>query len=84
MCADHASLAKQYSRRVIAEALLHATSISRADLARTTGLSKQTTSLVIAELEAAGWVKPTGVATDRKSTRLNSSHSRRSRMPSSA
>ena len=63
MSADHASLAKQYSRRVIAEALLHATSISRADLARTTGLSKQTTSLVIAELEAAGWVKPTGVAT---------------------
>jgi predicted NBD/HSP70 family sugar kinase len=62
MSADHASLAKQFSRRIIAEALLHNGPISRADLARTTGLSKQTTSLVIAELETAGWVKPVGLA----------------------
>jgi len=65
MRADHASLAKQYSRRVVAEALLHNAPISRADLARTTGLSKQTTSLVIANLEAAGWVRSVGVVSGR-------------------
>lgn len=37
--------------------------ISRADLARTTGLSKQTMSEVVGELEAGGWVRPVGVAT---------------------
>jgi predicted NBD/HSP70 family sugar kinase len=63
MSADHISLAKQFSRRVVAEALLHNAPISRADLARATGLSKQTMSLVIAELEAAGWVKSVGIAT---------------------
>ncbi|MBV8474745.1 MAG: ROK family transcriptional regulator, partial [Hyphomicrobiales bacterium] len=63
MNADHASLAKQFSRRIVAEALLHNAPISRADLARATGLSKQTTSLVIADLEAGGWVKPVGVVT---------------------
>ena len=62
MGADHASIAKQFSRRVVAEALLLNAPISRADLARATGLSKQTTSLVIADLEAAGWVKSAGVA----------------------
>jgi ABC-type sugar transport system ATPase subunit len=55
------SLAKQYSRRIVAEALLHDAPVSRADLSRTTGLSKQTTSLVIADLEAAGWVRSVGV-----------------------
>ena len=62
MSADHTSITKQFSRRVVAEALLHNAPISRADLARATGLSKQTTSLVIADLEAAGWVKSAGVA----------------------
>ena len=44
--------AKRFTRRIVAEALLHNAPISRADLARTTGLSKQTMSLVIADLEA--------------------------------
>ncbi len=63
MKTDHISLAKQFSRRLVAEALLHNAPLSRADLARSTGLSKQTMSLVIAELEAAGWVNSVGVAT---------------------
>jgi predicted NBD/HSP70 family sugar kinase len=63
MGADHASLAKQVSRRVVAEALLRHAPISRADLARATGLSKQTTSAVVADLEAGGWVRPIGIDT---------------------
>jgi predicted NBD/HSP70 family sugar kinase len=60
---DHASRAKRFTRRVVAEALLQNAPISRADLARMTGLSKQTMSLVIAELERAGWVRSVGIAT---------------------
>ena len=53
---------KIYSRRLVAEALLHGAPASRARLARETGLSKQTISLVIADLEAEGWVRPIGVS----------------------
>jgi predicted NBD/HSP70 family sugar kinase len=60
---DRPARAKRFSRRIVAEALLHNAPVSRADLARTTGLSKQTMSLVIAELERAGWVQAAGVAT---------------------
>jgi predicted NBD/HSP70 family sugar kinase len=62
MTQTEASLSKQYSRRLVAEALLHNAPMSRAALARATGLSKQTTSLVIADLEAEGWVKPIGLS----------------------
>lgn len=62
MAQDSASLSKQYSRRLVAEVLLHHAPQSRAALARATGLSKQTTSLVIADLEAEGWVRPAGVS----------------------
>ena len=60
---DHPARAKRFTRRIVTEALLHNAPISRADLARTTGLSKQTMSLVIADLERAGWVRAVGVAT---------------------
>lgn len=56
------SISKQYSRRLVAEVLLHDAPQSRAGLSRATGLSKQTTSLVIADLEAEGWVRPVGVS----------------------
>jgi len=59
---NSASLSKQYSRRLVAEVLLHNAPQSRAALARATGLSKQTTSLVIADLEAEGWVRSVGVS----------------------
>ena len=51
---------KIYSRRLVAEALLRGAPASRARLARETGLSKQTISLAIADLEAEGWVRPMG------------------------
>jgi DNA-binding MarR family transcriptional regulator len=42
---------RQLSRRSVFEALLHRSPISRADLAKVTGLSKQTTSEVIDAFE---------------------------------
>ena len=62
MTKDASSLSKQYSRRLVAEVLLHRAPLSRAALARATGLSKQTISIVIAELEAEGWVRSVGIS----------------------
>lgn len=59
---ETSSLSKQYSRRLVAEELLRKAPLSRAALARATGLSKQTMSLVIAELEAEGWVRSVGIS----------------------
>jgi predicted NBD/HSP70 family sugar kinase len=56
------SLTKQYSRRLVAELLLHKAPLSRAALARETGLYKQTMSLVVADLEAEGWVRSVGLS----------------------
>jgi predicted NBD/HSP70 family sugar kinase len=55
-----ASVARQLSRRSVFEALLHRSPISRADLAKVTGLSKQTTSEVIDAFEQQGLVHPVG------------------------
>jgi len=62
MAKESSSLSKQYSRRLVAEELLHQAPLSRAALARATGLSKQTMSLVIAELESEGWVRSVGIS----------------------
>ncbi|HXS21999.1 MAG TPA: ROK family transcriptional regulator [Steroidobacteraceae bacterium] len=48
------------SRRSVFEALLHRSPISRADLAKVTGLSKQTTSEVIDAFDQQGLVRPVG------------------------
>lgn len=53
-------VSRQLSRRSIFEALLHKGPISRADLAKVTGLSKQTTSEVIDGFEQQGIVRPVG------------------------
>ena len=54
------NLPRQLSRRSVFEALLHRSPISRADLAKVTGLSKQTTSEVIDAFEQQGLVHPIG------------------------
>jgi len=54
------SLTRQLSQRSVFEALLHRSPISRADLAKVTGLSKQTTSEVIDAFEQQGLVRPIG------------------------
>lgn len=59
---DSPSLIRQLSMRVVAEVLLRDGPVSRASLARATGLSKQTMSQVIAELEKSGLVQAVGVS----------------------
>lgn len=51
---------RQLSARVVVETVLKAGPISRAELSRATGLSKQTISDVIRELEKDGWVREQG------------------------
>jgi predicted NBD/HSP70 family sugar kinase/predicted transcriptional regulator len=51
---------RQLSARVVVETVLKAGPISRAELSRATGLSKQTISEVIRELEKDGWVREQG------------------------
>jgi predicted NBD/HSP70 family sugar kinase len=55
-----ASVTRQLSRRSVFEALLHRSPISRADLAKVTGLSKQTMSEVIDAFEQQGLVHQVG------------------------
>jgi len=55
-----ASVTRQLSRRSVFEALLHRSPISRADLAKATGLSKQTMSEVIEAFEQQGLVHQVG------------------------
>src|SRR5271156_1038213 len=54
------SVTRQLSRRSIFEALLHRSPISRADLSKVTGLSKQTISEVIDAFEKQGLVQSIG------------------------
>ena len=53
-------VARQQSVRLVVERLLRDRSVSRAEIARSTGLSKQTISEVIRELERDGWVHENG------------------------
>jgi predicted NBD/HSP70 family sugar kinase len=54
------TVTRQLSRRGVFEALLHNGAISRADLSKVTGLSKQTISEVIDAFEQQGLVRPVG------------------------
>jgi predicted NBD/HSP70 family sugar kinase len=53
-------IARQQSVRLVVERLLRDRSVSRADIARSTGLSKQTISEVMRDLERDGWVHEDG------------------------
>ena len=53
-------VARQISLYAVIRSILSHGPTSRADLAKRTGLSKQTISDVVFELETAGWVKPHG------------------------
>ncbi len=57
-----APVKKQLSLRSVMEIIIHQGPISRARIAKITGLSKQTVSEAMRELEAAGWVLPCGEA----------------------
>src|SRR5580704_8556783 len=58
--APTASVTRQLSRRSVFEALLHHSPSARADLAKVTGLSKQTMSEVIDAFEQQGLVHQVG------------------------
>src|SRR3954466_4328789 len=53
-------VARQQSVRLVVERLLRDRAVSRAELARSTGLSKQTISEVMRDLERDGWVREDG------------------------
>jgi predicted NBD/HSP70 family sugar kinase len=53
-------VARQISLYAVIQSILANGPTSRADLAKRTGLSKQTISDVVLELETAGWLKPHG------------------------
>ncbi len=59
---DRSLLARRFSRRAVVEALLQQGPVSRAELAKVTGLSKQTISEVVGEMESGGWVAQVGVS----------------------
>lgn len=63
--AGQAPIARKISTNTVIQAVLANGSISRADIAKQTGLSKQTISDVVRDLEHDGWLKPTGVTGGR-------------------
>ena len=58
--APSSPVARQQSVRLVVERLLRERSVSRAEIARSTGLSKQTISEVMRDLERDGWVHEDG------------------------
>ena len=55
-----ARISRRISLRMVMEAVIHGGPISRASIARQTGLSKQTTSEIARILETDGWIQETG------------------------
>src|SRR5882724_7121792 len=53
-------LSRQLSVGAVVDWIIHRGPVSRAAVAKATGLSKQTVSEVVRKLEQEGWVRPTG------------------------
>src|SRR6185503_9094955 len=58
--ASAAEISPHASTRLVAERIAAAGEISRAELARATGLSKQTVSDAVRDLERQGWLQASG------------------------
>jgi predicted NBD/HSP70 family sugar kinase/predicted transcriptional regulator len=54
------SISRQVSTHAVMAAILHHGPISRADISRETGLSKQTASEIVRMLESEGWIEEVG------------------------
>lgn len=54
------NLSRQFSRSAVVQAITSAGPISRASLAKQVGLSKQTISEIVSDLEQDGWITETG------------------------
>jgi predicted NBD/HSP70 family sugar kinase len=57
---DIPRISRQFSQRSVMEAIVQGGPISRASIAKQTGLSKQTISEIVRGLEQEGWVQETG------------------------
>ncbi|VVS98111.1 ROK family transcriptional regulator [Hoeflea sp. EC-HK425] len=57
---DASRISRQFSQRAVVEAVVQGGPISRASIAKQTGLSKQTVSEIMTGLELEGWVRETG------------------------
>lgn len=57
---DAPRISRQFSQRAVMEAIVQGGPISRASIAKLTGLSKQTISEIVRDLEDGGWVRETG------------------------
>jgi predicted NBD/HSP70 family sugar kinase len=53
-------ISRQFSQRAVIEAIVQGSPISRASISKQTGLSKQTISEIVRQLEIDGWVQETG------------------------
>ncbi len=59
-------IARQISMNVVTQVILARGPASRADLAKLTGLSKQTISEVVRRMEGEGWLRPLGRTSGRR------------------
>ena len=57
---DSLRISRKFSQRAVMEAIVQSGPISRASIAKQTGLSKQTISEIVRALEQDGWVRETG------------------------
>lgn len=57
---DLPRISRQFSQRSVMEAIVQGGPISRASISKLTGLSKQTISEIVRDLEQEGWVQETG------------------------
>lgn len=57
---DSLRISRKFSQRSVMEAIVQGGPISRASIAKQTGLSKQTISEIVRTLEQEGWVQETG------------------------
>ncbi|NBN79883.1 ROK family protein [Microvirga tunisiensis] len=57
---DTPSISRQFSLCMVMETIVHCGPISRASIAKQTGLSKQTISEIARQLEEDGWIRETG------------------------
>jgi predicted NBD/HSP70 family sugar kinase/biotin operon repressor len=53
-------ISRKFSQRAVMEAIVQGGPISRASISKQTGLSKQTISEIVRQLEIEGWVRETG------------------------
>ena len=60
-------ISRRFSQRSVMEAIVQGGPISRASIAKQTGLSKQTISEVVKVLEQDGWVQETGRTSGHRS-----------------